>query len=89
MEQKKTIGIIAGFDFDVANALKEQLLAQAEEGVEVLMTEDAFACDCEDPTFQLSDRKIFVFNETELLAEMGADLVLVPDAEAAAFLKEV
>ena len=29
MEQKKTIGIIAGFDFDVANALKEQLLSQA------------------------------------------------------------
>ena len=28
MEQKKTIGIIAGFDFDVANALKEQILAQ-------------------------------------------------------------
>ena len=89
MEQKKTIGIIAGFDFDVANALKEQLLAQAEEGVEVLMTEDAFVCGSEDPTFQVSDRKIFVFNETELLAEMGADLILVPDAAAAAFLGEV
>ena len=65
MEQKKTIGIIAGFDLDVANALKEAILAQAEEGVEVVMTEETFACDSTDPVFQLSDRKIFVFNEAD------------------------
>lgn len=88
MTQKKKIGIIAGFHTPTAAALKAHVLAMGDENVEILTSETDFTT-CEDPVFALSDRKIFVFNEAELLAEMGADLILVPDVVAAGFIKEV
>lgn len=89
MADKKTFGIVAGFHAQAALELKAELLAQSgDDDIEILMTEEEFKTDG-NATFAQSDRKIFVFNETELLAEMGADIVLVPDFATAAFLKEV
>lgn len=87
MSDKKTIGIIAGFNPRAAQEIKARLLAQPED-IDVILTQDQFQCS-DDPTFALSDRKIFVFNETQLLDEMGADLVLVPDFKSGDFINEV
>ena len=86
---KKTIGIIAGFNAKAAVAIKALLLANAgDDQLEVILSDEQFRID-PDPTFKESDRKIFVFNETEKLAELGCDLVLVPDFASAPFINEV
>ena len=77
MTQKKTIGIVAGLNRRAATEVKTQLLAQGGDDITVMMTEDNFKID-PDPTFAVSDRKIFIFNESELLAEMGVDLIFLP-----------
>ena len=88
MAKSKTIGIVAGLNRRAAMEVKTQLLAQGTDDISVIMTEDNFKID-PDPTFAVSDRKIFIFNESELLAEMGADLILVPDFKCASYIHEV
>ena len=87
MSEKKNIGIIAGFNPRAAQEIKARLLAQPED-IDVILTQDVFK-HSEDPTFALSDRKIFAFNETQLLEEMGADLVLIPDFKCGDFIGEL
>ena len=88
MTQKKTIGIVAGLNRRAATEVKTQLLAQGGDDITVMMTEDNFKID-PDPTFAVSDRKIFIFNESELLAEMGVDLILVPDFKCGSYIHEI
>ncbi len=88
MAEKKTIGIIAGLDGEAALALKTELLAEANDEIELVTTEETFIT-CDDPVFSVSDRKIFVFNQAELLAEMGADIIAVPDVASAEFIGEI
>ena len=88
MTQKKTIGIVAGLNRRAATEVKTQLLAQGGNDITVMMTEDNFKID-PDPTFAVSDRKIFIFNESELLAEMGVDLILVPDFKCGSYIHEI
>ena len=88
MADKKTIGIICGLNPRAALEVKTQLLAQGGDDLCILTSEETFKID-PDPTFALSDRKIFVFNESEFLEEMGADLIVVPDFKAGNFIHEV
>lgn len=68
--------------------VKTQLLSLGDDELSIVMTEDNFKID-PDPVFAVSDRKIFIFNEAELLAEMGVDLILVPDFKCGAYLHEI
>lgn len=88
MTQKKTLGIVAGLNRRAAMEVKTQLLALGDDDLSVVMTEDNFKID-PDPVFAVSDRKIFIFNESELLAEMGADLILVPDFKCGSYIHEI
>ena len=88
MAQNKTIGIVAGLNRRAATEVKTQLLALGGDDLSVVMTEDNFKID-PDPTFAVSDRKIFIFNEAELLAEMGVDLILVPDFKCGSYIHEI
>lgn len=88
MADKKTIGIISGLNLRAALEVKAQLLAQGGDDLCIIMSEEAFNTE-RNSEFALSDRKIFVFNEAELLAEMGADLIVVPDFKAGSFIHEV
>lgn len=88
MSQKRTIGIVAGLNRRAAMEVKTQLLALCDDDVSVVMTEDNFKID-PDPVFAVSDRKIFIFNEAELLAEMGVDLILVPDFKCGSYIHEI
>lgn len=88
MSQKKTIGIVAGLNRRAAMEVKTQLLALCDDDVSIVMTEDSFKID-PDPVFAVSDRKIFIFNEAELLAEMGVDLILVPDFKCGSYIHEI
>lgn len=88
MSQKKTIGIVAGLNRRAAMEVKTQLLSLGDDELSIVMTEDNFKID-PDPVFAVSDRKIFIFNEAELLAEMGVDLILVPDFKCGAYLHEI
>ena len=86
---KKTIGIIAGFNQKAAVAIKALLLANAgDDELNIVLSDEQFRID-PDPLYKMSDRKIFVFNETEKLDQMGCDLVLVPDFASAPFIDEV
>ena len=88
MQEKKTIGIVSGLNPRAALEVKTKLLAEAGDDVCVLMTEDTFKID-PDPVFAVSDRKIFIFNECELLADLGADLILVPDFKCGPYIHEI
>ncbi len=88
MADKKTIGIISGLNPRAALEVKTQLLAQSDDDICIIMSEDTFKID-PDPELAMSDRKIFIFNEAELLAEMGADIVAVPDFKCGRFIHEV
>lgn len=88
MSQKKTIGIVAGLNRRAAMEVKTQLLSLGDDELSIVMTEDNFKID-PDPVFAVSDRKIFIFNEAELLAEMGVDLILVPDFKCGAYIHEI
>ena len=88
MSQKKTLGIVAGLNRRAAMEVKTRLLALGDDDVSVIMTEDNFKID-PNPVFAVSDRKIFIFNEAELLAEMGADLILVPDFKCGSYIHEI
>ena len=88
MTEKKTIGIVAGLNRRAAMEVKTQLLPLGDDNVSVVMTEDNFTID-PDPTFAVSDRKIFIFNESELLVDMGVDLVLVPDFKCGSYIHEI
>ena len=88
MSQKKTIGIVAGLNRRAAMEVKTELLSLGDDDLSIVMTEDNFKID-PDPVFAVSDRKIFIFNEAELLAEMGVDLILVPDFKCGAYIHEI
>lgn len=88
MSQKKTIGIVAGLNRRAAMEVKTQLLSLGDDELSIVMTEDNFKID-PDPVFAVSDRKIFIFNEAELLAEMGVDLILVPDFKCGSYIHEI
>ena len=88
MSQKKKIGIVAGLNRRAAMEVKTQLLSLGDDELSIVMTEDNFKID-PDPVFAVSDRKIFIFNEAELLAEMGVDLILVPDFKCGAYIHEI
>ena len=88
MSQKKTIGIVAGLNRRAAMEVKTELLSLGDDDLSIVMTEDNFKID-PDPVFAVSDRKIFIFNEAELLAEMGADLILVPDFKCGSYIHEI
>lgn len=88
MADKKTIGIISGLNLRAALEVKAQLLAQGGDDLCIIMSEESFNTE-RNSEFALSDRKIFVFNEAELLAEMGADLIVVPDFKSGSFIHEV
>lgn len=68
--------------------VKTQLLSLGDDELSIVMTEDNFKID-PDPVFAVSDRKIFIFNEAELLAEMGVDLILVPDFKCGSYIHEI
>lgn len=88
MSQKKSIGIVAGLNRRAAMEVKTQLLSLGDDELSIVMTEDNFKID-PDPVFAVSDRKIFIFNEAELLAEMGVDLILVPDFKCGSYIHEI
>ena len=88
MSQKKTIGIVAGLNRRAAMEVKTELLSLGDDDLSIVMTEDNFKID-PDPVFAVSDRKIFIFNEAELLAEMGVDLILVPDFKCGSYIHEI
>lgn len=88
MSQKKTIGIVAGLNRRAAMEVKTQLLSLGDDELSIVMTEDNFKID-PDPVFAVSDRKIFIFNEAELLADMGVDLILVPDFKCGSYIHEI
>lgn len=88
MSQKKSIGIVAGLNRRGAMEVKTQLLSLGDDELSIVMTEDNFKID-PDPVFAVSDRKIFIFNEAELLAEMGVDLILVPDFKCGSYIHEI
>ena len=59
---KKTIGIIAGFNQKAAVAIKALLLANAgDDELNIILSDEQFRID-PDPLYKMSDRKIFVFN---------------------------
>lgn len=88
MSQKKSIGIVAGLNRRAAMEVKTELLSLGDDDLSIVMTEDNFKID-PDPVFAVSDRKIFIFNEAELLAEMGVDLILVPDFKCGSYIHEI
>lgn len=88
MSQKKSIGIVAGLNRRAAMEVKTELLSLGDDDLSIVMTEDNFRID-PDPVFAVSDRKIFIFNEAELLAEMGVDLILVPDFKCGSYIHEI
>lgn len=88
MSQKKSIGIVAGLNRRAAMEVKTELLSLGNDDLSIVMTEDNFKID-PDPVFAVSDRKIFIFNEAELLAEMGVDLILVPDFKCGSYIHEI
>ena len=88
MSQKKSIGSVAGLNRRAAMEVKTELLSLGDDDLSIVMTEDNFKID-PDPVFAVSDRKIFIFNEAELLAEMGVDLILVPDFKCGSYIHEI
>ena len=73
MAQNKTIGIVAGLNRRAATEVKTQLLALGGDDLSVVMTEDNFKID-PDPTFAVSDRKIFTESQG-ILDRMLAEVV--------------
>ena len=88
MSQKKSIGIVTGLNRRAAMEVKTELLSLGDDDLSIVMTEDNFKID-PDPVFAVSDRKIFIFNEAELLADMGVDLILVPDFKCGSYIHEI
>lgn len=79
---------MAGLNRRAAMEVKTELLSLGDDDLSIVMTEDNFKID-PDPVFAVSDRKIFIFNEAELLAEMGVDLILVPDFKCGSYIHEI
>ena len=82
------IGIICGCNLRAAQKLKEVLIQQAKDPLQILMTDEEIFLD-RTSKFAMTDRKIALYNEIVTLAERGADLIAVPDFTSSTFLAEM
>ncbi len=90
MDNTKSIGIMSCVNLRAATLVKNAIELQSGDAFV------SFVNDVENlfepqtgSEFDLSDRKIAAFNEAERMADLGADLITIPDFKTGLFVEEL